>query len=166
MNFKTLVTLLLFTVILISGLTVLAQEKVIEEDELAGVKLGFSTDQVEKILGIPPAVEKLEGENPEEENLLWEYQDKGIRILFKDKKVEVVILEPPCSIATPRGLKIGDSWKESLDIYRYCSAYIQNMGYEIGIIYTLDNGIRLSVAIPSDSEEIYKISIWREKSEE
>jgi len=134
-----------------------------EEDELAGIKLGFTTDQVKKLMGTPPAVSELGDEDQSLKQIIWEYKEKGIKILFKNDLVEVIILEEPCSLATPRGLKIGDNWKKALDIYRYCGAYVQNLGYEIGIVFTLNGEIKLSIAIPSDREEIYKISLWREE---
>ncbi|HPZ09980.1 MAG TPA: hypothetical protein PL110_17955, partial [Candidatus Eremiobacteraeota bacterium] len=77
--------------------------------------------------------------------------------------VEVIIIKSPCNIPTPRGLYIGDTWRKALDLYRHSSAYVQNMGYEIGIVFTLQEDVKLSISIPSDKEEIMTISIWREE---
>ncbi len=137
-----------------------------KEDELAGITLGFSFEQVKRILGEPQFISELQTDKSDEKQIVWEYKNKGVKILFGNGHVEVIILEKPCTIPTPRGLFIGDNWRKSLELYRYCSAYVQNMGYQIGIVFTLDEGLKLSIAIPSDSEEIMTISLWREKKSE
>jgi len=138
----------------------------LKEDELAGITLGFSCDQVKRILGEPQFISELDTDKPDVKQLVWEYKNKGIKILFNEEKVNVIILAKPCTIPTPRGLLIGDNWRKSLELYRYCSAYVQNMGYQIGIVFTLQEDLKLSIAIPSDSEEIMTISLWREKKSE
>ena len=161
--FKIFILTILLTGFWISSIAPGCTQTEEPENELAGIELGFSTDQVEKILGIPPVITDLGGENDTESQLVWEYVDKGIKVLFKNNRVEVIIIEDPCTIPTPRGLKIGDSWKKSLNVYRYCSAYVQNTGNEIGIIFTLQGGIKLAIAVPGDKEEIYRISLWKEE---
>ena len=141
-------------------------EENLKEDELAGITLGFSFEQVKRILGEPQFISELDTDKPDVKQVVWEYKSKGVKILFGTGQAEVIILEKPCNIPTPRGLLIGDNWRKSLELYRYCSAYVQNMGYQIGIVFTLEEDLKLSIAIPSDSEEIMTISLWREKKSE
>jgi hypothetical protein len=153
--------------ILLSGIALALPEKegVAKENQLAGITLGFSMDQVKRILGEPQFVSDLQNETTGLKQLVWEYKNKGIKILFSNEQADVIIIQKPCTIPTPRGLQIGDNWRKSLDLYRYCSAYVQNMGYQIGIVFTLEKDLKLSIAIPSDGEDIITISLWREKGD-
>ena len=158
-----IIFLMVLAFILVNLAVCFSQEEQLKEDELAGISLGFSMDQVKKLLGTPPRVSELETDKPDTKEIVWEYKNRGIKILFRNNYAEVIIIKAPCNLPTPRGLRIGDTWKRSLEVYKYCSAYVQNLGYEIGIIFTLEQGIKLSIAVPSDREEIGTISIWREK---
>lgn len=133
------------------------------EDELAGIKLGFSAEHVKKILGPPQNVSEKTSEDNKTKELIWEYPGKGIKILFRDEKVDVIMIQEPCTTGTPRGLKIGDSWRKALQVYNYCSAYVQDLGFQIGIVFTLPDGIKFSIAVPSNKEEITNMSLWREE---
>jgi hypothetical protein len=162
---KLLIPLMMLIICSSVAWSLTENEEKLKEDELAGVTLGFSFDQVKRILGEPQFISELQTDKADTKQIVWEYKNKGVKILFNDEKVNVIILEKPCNISTPRGLQIGDNWRKSLELYRYCSAYVQNMGYQIGIVFTLQEDLKLSIAIPSDSEEIMTISLWREEKQ-
>lgn len=134
-------------------------------DSLGSLKLGQSEHDLVALLGQPDTKSDAQVWGSDgNEHSDWHYKAKGLKINMikqpddKEASINSITAEPPCSLATQRGVKVGDT-KEAV-LKAYANEYDAGSGSEDivlgsiygGILIHIENGIIASIFIGAAAE--------------